>query len=181
MTYEAGTWTMVNGTSTYSYGRLWVGDSLGQLYALDGSLRPTANTPVQPKPGDAVQTTPVVYTDSVGDPYVLFGTYGASSQQLWVFDPTKAVGQANPAAVDTGQTAISQLSATVTNGVVYAAGRRTDHRQPGNRPGFRRQRRPGHPGAARPHRGVPAHAGLRRTPAGPTDAARRPRPATRPI
>jgi hypothetical protein len=55
---------------------------------------------------------------------------------LWVFDPTKAVGQANPAAVDTGQTAISQLSATVTNGVVYAAGRRTDHRQPGNRPGF---------------------------------------------
>jgi hypothetical protein len=122
VTYEPGTWTTVNGTPTYRYGRYWVGDSAGRLYALDGNLQPTANTPLQPRPADAVQTTPVVYTDSAGDPYALFGTAGPSSQQLWVFDPTKPAGQGNPAAVDTGQTAISQLSVAVTNGVVYATG-----------------------------------------------------------
>jgi hypothetical protein len=108
---------------TYDGGRLWFG-SQGRLYALDGrTLRPTANAPAQMPFTWAVGTAPVVYADSAGNSYVLFAAaISAGEHRLWIFDPSQPAGQANPASVDTGQTTVTQLSATVANGVVYAAG-----------------------------------------------------------
>jgi hypothetical protein len=105
-------------------GLVWVGDSIGRLYALDpmSNLQPAAHTPIQPAPPDQIKTTPVLDTDSAGNSYVLFGTLGPNSRQLWIFDPSQPAGAANPASVATGQTAIAQISAAVTNGVIYAAG-----------------------------------------------------------
>ena len=108
---------------TYDGGRLWFG-SQERLYALDGrTLRPTANTPAQMPSTWEVGTAPTIYTDSAGNSCVLFAAaLNAGQHRLWIFDPSQPAGQANPASVDTGQTTITQLSATVTNGVVYAAG-----------------------------------------------------------
>jgi PQQ-like domain len=106
---------------------LWVGDVTGRLFGLtqtsvDQLLAPVANTPILPRPGDEVLTTPVVYTDAAGKTYVLFGTVGSASTELWIFDPGSPAGEANPVSVETGQTRVSQLSPSVSNGVVYAAG-----------------------------------------------------------
>jgi outer membrane protein assembly factor BamB len=118
---EASPWATSD--LTYDGGRLWFG-SEGRLYALDGrTLKPTANTPAKMPFTWGVATTPVVYADSAGNSYVLFAAAISSEEhRLWIFDPSQPAGQANPASVDTGQTTIAQLSATVTNGVVYAAG-----------------------------------------------------------
>lgn len=103
-------------------GVLWVGDAIGRLFGLGPALTPVANTPAEPHGGDSIWTTPVVYTDSAGATSVLFGTSGPGSTELWVFDPTRPAGDANPVSVATGQTRVSQLSASISNGVVYAAG-----------------------------------------------------------
>jgi hypothetical protein len=107
----------------FGNGVLWAGDSIGRLFGLSGlSMLPVAGTPVQPHPADAILTTPLVYTDSAGATSVLFGAVGPASTELWVFDPSRPAGEANPVSVSTGQTRVSQLSASITNGVVYAAG-----------------------------------------------------------
>lgn len=105
----------------YDNGLVWVGDSAGKLWAFDDTMAPAANTPVQGF-GDSIFTTPLVDRDASGNSYVVFGSFGPASHQVWIFNPNEPAGAANPAAVDTGQTAITLLSRTVTNGVIYAAG-----------------------------------------------------------
>jgi hypothetical protein len=85
-------------------------------------MSPVANTPVQPAPADAILTAPVVERDASGNTYLCFGTLGPAARQLWIFNPSEPPGQANSASVNTGQTAITQLSGSISNGVIYAAG-----------------------------------------------------------
>jgi hypothetical protein len=106
----------------FGAGLLWVGDQRGRLFGLDRTMQPAPGLPVQPRAGDEVLTTPVVYTDTTGKHYLLFGTVGAASHELWIFDPSQPVGQANPASVATGQTRVAQLSGVAPNGVIYVAG-----------------------------------------------------------
>lgn len=102
-------------------GLLWVGDLAGRLYGLNSKMG-SAFTPVQPRAGDEILTTPLVYTDSAGKTWVLFGTVGAASHDLWILGRDPKTVQPSLASVATGQTRIAQLSDSAANGVVYAAG-----------------------------------------------------------
>ena len=108
----------------YKNNLAWIGDVLGNLYALDchNKLMPTANTPVQSTIQSPIRTTPTVVTDTSGNTSVFFGIVDQATPQLYLFNPAESVGAANPTTIDTGQTAISMLSRVVTNGVIYVGG-----------------------------------------------------------
>lgn len=106
----------------YDNGLVWVGDSSGRLWAFDDTMHPTSNTPVETSGGGPILTTPLVDHDASANTYVAYADCGPASQQVWIFNPNEPAGAANPASLATGQTSITLLSRTVTNGVIYAAG-----------------------------------------------------------
>lgn len=110
----------------YGDGTFWLGDSTGALYglqAVNGVLTPAFNTPVRvPSSVTEIITTPLVYTDSSGHMTVLYGAFGPGRNQLYLFDPSEPLGDANPAVIELGQTSPKILSEVTANGVVYVAG-----------------------------------------------------------
>ncbi|MGE0274453.1 MAG: hypothetical protein AB7G68_07895 [Nitrospiraceae bacterium] len=101
--------------------RLWFGDNRGNLWSLNSSLHPVDDTPFTLKPQTTIFTTPVLYKDPKGGMTVLFGVYdptAALPPSLYAYDPENH----NHAAVQTGVTGVNVLSASATNGVVYAGG-----------------------------------------------------------
>ncbi|HEX2513690.1 MAG TPA: PQQ-binding-like beta-propeller repeat protein, partial [Chloroflexota bacterium] len=129
---------------TASEGRLYAGDSLGNVYVLDpaapGTLgapdvdrsRPTptaAPTPTPQPPAWAILARtqgagsvlpPPVVMGPPGSETVIFGGFDDAVQQLHFFAPaTDAL-----TTLGTGQTSISLLSRDLSSGVLYAAGAR---------------------------------------------------------
>ncbi len=102
----------------FANGQLWFGDSDGTLYGLNDQLKAVANTPAPLGAGGAIDTTPIVYTDAQGLTAVLLSVANATQPGLLVFDPTSG----NTISVPTQGTTFSNLSGSVSNGVVYGGG-----------------------------------------------------------
>jgi hypothetical protein len=102
-------------------GVLWFGDNNATLHGVDSQqMKAVPNTPASFPGGNAIGTTPLLYTDAQGEAAVLFSVTGSSQSALTVFDPSNG----NMIAVPTSLTHLIGLSSRVSNGVVYAGGGR---------------------------------------------------------